>query len=307
MQLTFRDYSRKVNIQRDVDLLLEEMEKSSQVVPIVAAALEILEAGLGDGAWNTPLHRACQMNHVSHVKTLLEAGCLPDAADIYGDTPLHMAVAYSNYQCIQHFANILEPEVLARTLATHNMYGQRPMDLAQDPMVRAELRKAILKIQRTLETPFMRIGLKRQEKVIATVFSRAGSDASVRFSRTPSTSGTEIPDRFVRASSQEKEGFAHSASKAPEGKHTIASSSADAGAAPAWHPLEEDEQRPDIGDVFFDALMHRPTRNYPTSITPFTGPPYAHKVEALDTCIGAVEKTEAKSNSRPHSPSARRD
>ena len=39
-----------------------EKVKQAQVVPLVAAALEILEAGLGDGAWNTPLHRACQVS-----------------------------------------------------------------------------------------------------------------------------------------------------------------------------------------------------------------------------------------------------
>ena len=44
-----------------MELVTSDKSKQAQVVPIVAAALEILEAGLGDGAWNTPLHRACQV------------------------------------------------------------------------------------------------------------------------------------------------------------------------------------------------------------------------------------------------------
>jgi ankyrin repeat protein len=71
------------------------------------------------------------MNHGSHVKALLEAGALPDAVDIYGDTPLHMAVSYGYSDLIPIFVRLVDRESLTRTLATHNMYGQRPIDMAQ--------------------------------------------------------------------------------------------------------------------------------------------------------------------------------
>jgi hypothetical protein len=173
------DRVNKVNIQREMDVKSEEKAKQAEVLPIVSAALEILEAGLGDGAWNTPLHRACQVNNDSHVKSLLEHGALPDAADIYGDTPLHMAVAYGHHETIKHFTDILaerDPDTLVRTLATHNMFGQRPTDLAQDPMCRVELRKAILRLGRTIETPFMRIGIKSGQKMLVEhAFSQTNS------------------------------------------------------------------------------------------------------------------------------------
>ena len=54
-----------------------EKAKQAQVVPIVAAALEILEAGLGDGAWNTPLHRACQVCLSMYL--CARGGCWSDA------------------------------------------------------------------------------------------------------------------------------------------------------------------------------------------------------------------------------------
>ncbi len=54
-----------------------EKAKQAQVVPIVAAALEILEAGLGDGAWITPLHRACQVCPSMYLS--VRGGCWSDA------------------------------------------------------------------------------------------------------------------------------------------------------------------------------------------------------------------------------------
>jgi hypothetical protein len=72
-----------------------------------------------------------QMNHGSHVKALLEAGALPDAVDIYGDTALHMAVSYGYSDLIPIFVSRIDPQSLVRTLGTHNMYGQRPIDMAQ--------------------------------------------------------------------------------------------------------------------------------------------------------------------------------
>ena len=179
-----------------MDLKIEEKAKQAEGLPIVSAALEILEAGLGDGAWNTPLHRACQMNNEGHVKSLLEHGALPDAADIYGDTPLHMAVAYGHYESIRHFADILaerDPETLVRTLATHNMFGQRPIDLAQDPMCRIELRKATLRLGRTIETSFMRIGIKSGQKILIDALSQTSS-----FSRTASVSSAGLPRIVLR-------------------------------------------------------------------------------------------------------------
>ena len=79
----------------------------------------------------TTVYAHPQMNHGSHVKALLEAGALPDAVDIYGDTPLHMAVSYGYSDLIPIFVSLVDPESLTRTLGTHNMYGQRPIDMAQ--------------------------------------------------------------------------------------------------------------------------------------------------------------------------------
>ena len=43
--------------------------------------------------------------------------------------------------------------------------------------------------------------------------------------------------------------------------------------------IEQDQQQgEDIGDVLFDADMNRPKRSYPSSLTPYVGPPYAHEV-----------------------------
>ena len=36
-----------------------------------------------------------------------------------------------HHESIKHFVDILDAETLVRTLATHNMFGQRPVDLAQ--------------------------------------------------------------------------------------------------------------------------------------------------------------------------------
>ena len=122
--------------------------------------------------WSDLQARGGQLNHEWHVKSLLEAGALADATDIYGDTPLHMAVAYGYHECLKHFTDILDDETLTRTLATHNMYGQRPMDLAHDPRCRSELRRAVVKVGRSVETCFMRVGLSREETVIAQVLSQ---------------------------------------------------------------------------------------------------------------------------------------
>jgi hypothetical protein len=291
---------------------------------------------------------ACpQMNNLPHVKALLEAGALPDAADIYGDTPLHMAVSYGHYECIKLFADIIDSESFTRTLATHNMYGQRPIDMAQvcfqvccaacpllgaclpfpgsltlslpqlmpklitnacirafqrtpmqDPLCRIELRKAVLKVQRTIETPFMRIGLNTEEKSIVRAFSRTSSmrsNASDTFSRTasgakdhaqisraPSSGPAEAPSARAPAPAGGSAGNASGAgaafARAPSHSDAPQEAAAPALRSAHWSSLQEPEVNEDIGDVVWAADLKRPKRCYPTSITPFTGLPYASPV-----------------------------
>ena len=268
----------KVNIQRDLDSVYAEKAKQAEVLPIVQAALDILEAGLGDGAWNTPLHRACQMNYDWHVKSMLEAGALADAADINGDTPLHMAVAFGHHECIKHFTQVLDVESLTRALATHNMYGQRPIDLAQDPMCRIELRKAILKVERSIETPFMRIGLAKlsQEEQEAKAFSRTSSAGQFSRAQSAQTRG----DTFHRELSG--------------GDASIGPAS-----GPRWESLdmEEKDLRQDVGDIVYNAELERPKRSFPTTWTPYVGPPYAHMVQ-VDNVLAQEDADEEHPGNR---------
>jgi hypothetical protein len=118
-------------------------------------------------------------------------------------------------------------------------------------------------------------------QVIAQAFSRVSS--SGKLSRTPSgaadASEVDSTDKFTRT---------------PSGRSVILERRPSGGAAeflyrlPSTHGVlddanwaafeEEEEANPDVGDIFFDADMHRPKRSYPTTVTPYVGPPYAHEV-----------------------------
>lgn len=134
-----------------------------------------------------------------------------------------------------------------------------------------ELRKAVLKVQRTIDTPFMRIGLNTEEKAIVRAFSRTSSVRS------------KSSDTFSRAASGTKD--AGQASQAPLSQAPLPYLP-----SPRWALLQEEEERQDIGDVFFAADLERPQRSYPTSMTPLTGPPYASPVEFEDTVIQAAQE-----------------
>jgi hypothetical protein len=128
-----------------------------------------------------------------------------------------------------------------------------------------ELRKAVLKVQRSIETPFMRIGLNTEEKAIVRAFSRTTSVVS------------KSSDTFSRAASGTKDAGQASQAPLPDLLST------------RWALLQEEEVPPEIGDVFFAADLQRPQRSYPTCITPFTGPPYASPVEFVDDQDGVIQ------------------
>jgi hypothetical protein len=62
--------------------------------------------------------------------------------------------------------------------------------------------------------------------------------------------------------------------------------------------LEEEEPDPDIGDIYFDADQHRPKRSYPTSVTPYTAPPYAAPV-VFETPSGLSDADEEEPDEEP--------
>ena len=43
--------------------------------------------------------------------------------------------------------------------------------------------------------------------------------------------------------------------------------------------MEENDLRQDVGDIVYNAELERPKRSFPTTWTPYVGPPYAHKVQ----------------------------
>lgn len=71
--------------------------------------------------------------------------------------------------------------------------------------------------------------------------------------------------------------------------------------------IEQDHQQgEDIGDVFFDADMNRPKRSYPSSLTPYVGPPYAHEVMFVNqhqSVSSAVDEVGRKRESDMYDPS----
>ena len=174
----------------------------------------------------------------------------------------------------------------------------------QDPLCRIELRKGVLEVQRTIETPFMRVGLNTEEKAIVRAPSRTSSirsNTSDTFSRT--ASGAQNQGQISRAPSSdavEARAPAHSGgisgnisgAGAGFGRAPSHADAPQAAAPPAlqsahWSSLQEPEVNADIGDVTWAADQKRPKRCYPTSITPFTGPPYASPVVFVDDAVNA--------------------
>jgi hypothetical protein len=137
--------ARTAKSEKDVELeestKLEEQQREE--IPRLQQLVDALTGSLGDHARNTALHWSCIWDAHEVVGLLLKKGALPQARDNDGNTALHVAVGHGNVRCVEAFIENAPKDAVKEAIATVNMRGQRPFDLAYDPLCRRALTLAV--------------------------------------------------------------------------------------------------------------------------------------------------------------------
>jgi ankyrin repeat protein len=89
---------------------------------------------------STPLHDASAGGYYEIAKLLLEHGALVDAFDGDGDSPLHLAANGGHGNVAELLLLRAGAERRTSLLSTANSSGYKPVDLAEDPALVAQLR-----------------------------------------------------------------------------------------------------------------------------------------------------------------------